>query len=125
MGYRLVWEGPVVTRVFSGCLSFDDMVNSMNEVEGHPGFDQVRHSINDFLSVTRVDLTEDQVEELAAIDRAAALTNPRVVVSVVATDPEILKLSKAYTESALAAYPVATFGTLADARRAAGLEDPS
>jgi hypothetical protein len=122
MGYRLIWEGNVVTKVFDGHVTFDDMLDAMNEVEGHAHFDEVRYAINDFLSVASVDLTEAQVEEIAAIDRAAAISNPQVVVAIVSTNPRILELTKTYAGSPLAPYGVAIFSTLADARRAAGLK---
>jgi len=112
---------PVVTRTFFGQLTSDDLFNSMIEIEGDARFDRLRHAISDFIAVTSDELTEVHVVEHAAIDRAAAYTNPDLVISIVATDQRILELAASYVASRLAPYAVKTFPTLADARRYAGL----
>ena len=121
MPYRLIWEGTVVTKAFSGLVTSGDLFNAMNGVEGDERFDQLTYTINDFAAVTAVDLTEDHVEEHAAYDHAAARSNPRIVIGIVSTDPKILALVNSYARSQLAPYRTELFATLADARRAAGL----
>jgi hypothetical protein len=56
------------------------------------------------------------VDEIAAIDQAAALVNPKIRVAVVATAPEIIAAASQYADSPMNIYLTRIFSTPADAR---------
>ena len=118
MSFQLVWESKGVTKVFSGRLTFKDLMNSSHLVEGDERFDRLRFVIYDLLAVDGVDVNEDDIEELVAIDAAATSTNKNIVGAVVSTDEQILALVKAYGSSPLNAYPIKVFSTVEAARAA-------
>ena len=118
MPFSLVWESRGVTKVFSGHLTFKDLISSSHLVEGDERFDRLRFVIYDLLAVDGVDVNEDDIEELVSIDAAATTTNKNIVGAVVSTDEQILALVKAYGSSPLNAYPIKVFSTVEAARAA-------
>jgi hypothetical protein len=92
-------------------------VQSVVVTEGDARFDDLRFVINDFLCITGVSSSLRDVEEVAAIDSIAAITNPRIKVAVVATSPMVIEMAESYIDSPLNQYPTKIFQTLADARQ--------
>lgn len=117
MGYDLHWEPPqgVVKRLF-GQVSGAELIASGVQVEADPRFDALSYVINDFRDCTAVNVLPRQVEEMAAIDAVAALTNPRIRIAIVATHPEILAGAQAYASDPLTVYPTRLFATMDEAR---------
>jgi hypothetical protein len=118
MGYEIQWEAPagVVKRHF-GRVSGKELLEGVLGVEGDPRFDGLLYVINDFLACTAVDVTESELEEIAAIDKAAYALNPRIRIAVVATHPEAMAAGSAYAKSSLNSYETRLFATMTEARR--------
>ncbi|MEJ2534225.1 MAG: hypothetical protein P8008_01805, partial [Gammaproteobacteria bacterium] len=68
------------------------------DVEGNPRFNLLCYVINDLLEVVEHDLSPRNIEVLAAVDRAAALSNPNLKIAVVSTMPEVQDMYSPYTE---------------------------
>lgn len=115
MGYRLDWESRGVVKHFSGVVTGKDISRSLNEVHGSDQFDVLRFSINDFTQVDEIDFADFDVEYIAALDKAAFLTNPFIRVAIVALDPRVKAIAQQYANSPLNAYPTQLFDNLADA----------
>lgn len=117
MSYEIIWETRGVVKRFFGDVTSHDMLQSVVETEGAPQFDDLRFVINDFLGITGVSSSLQDVEEVAAIDSIAAITNSRIKVAVVATSSVIIELAESYIRSPLNQYPTKIFQTLAEARQ--------
>jgi len=96
MSYENIWEKKGVYRKYSDYVHGDEMIKAMEDVHGHELFDFINYVINDFLHVTEHDINRSDVITLAALDKAAALTNPNIKVAIVATIPTIKVLASLY-----------------------------
>ena len=116
MAYALKWDAPEgVVKHFFGPVTGQDILDSVIETEASAHFDRLRWVINDFLDATSVTVTADELDEIAAIDRAAAQSNPYIRIAVVATQQEMVEAARHYAESPMNRYPTRIFPTLPEA----------
>lgn len=117
MAYVNRWESGGVCKVFAGNVNGQQVLDSITEVEADDRFDQIHFVINDFLDVSSVSATEKEIARIAAIDRAASLSNPSLRIAIVTTSDEIRELASLYSKfMAGSAYETALFDTLKAAR---------
>ncbi len=76
-------------RKYRGLVTGKEILKATEEVEGDSRFDQIHYVINDFLEVTEQLISPKEIRITAAIDKAAALYNPDVMVAIVATEQAI------------------------------------
>lgn len=115
MGYRLYWEKRGAVKHFSGVVTGDDISRSLNDVHGSDQFDSLRFVINDFRDVQEIDFADLDIDYIAALDKAAFVTNPLIKLAIVAADPRIREIAAQYANSPLNAYPTRLFDNMADA----------
>lgn len=116
MGYELSWESKGLVKRFFGDVTDKQFIDAVIESESDARFDGLRHVINDFRDVESFVFTPDDVDYVAAIDNAAAVSNPHIRIAVITSNPEIIALARQYAESPMNVYPTRIFATLADAR---------
>jgi len=122
VGYELSWESKGLVKRFFGDVTDKQFIDAVIESECDARFDGLRHVINDFRDVESFVFTPDDVDYVAAIDNAAAVSNPHIRIAVITSNPEIIALARQYAESPMNVYPTRIFATLADAR--AWLDSP-
>jgi hypothetical protein len=115
MGYDIRWQHRGVVKRFHGRLTSEDMLQSVVDIEADPRFDDLRWVINDFLAVTEVACHAEVVDDISAIDAAAAMSNPHIRIAVVTDSPAITAMATQYAESDMNAYPTRIFPTFDDA----------
>lgn len=96
MPYQITWEGQGLVCRFNGACSGRDVLTAFEEIGASPRFDALRYQILDYLDIERQDVTEAQVDEVAALNFAHHYTNPRVVYASVAVDPAVTSLIEHY-----------------------------
>lgn len=117
MSYENVWETDGVYRKFSGKLTGDEILESVQLVEADSRFDSIRYVINDFLDVTEVDVSPQKIKTVAVIDSAATLSNPDIVLAQVTTNPKVEDVIARYAQAPCPhAYPFKIFTRLELAR---------
>ena len=117
VAYKYQWEAKGLLRIYSGDISGDEVLQSTSEVHGDPRFDDLKYVINDFNRITRARATRDDINRLAAIDRAAARTNPNIRIAVVTRNDDIRHWAQLYIEfSADCPYETRLFETVDEAR---------
>lgn len=116
MAFEIAWEPRGVCKRFFGYVTDEELLQGLIKVESDHRFDTLRFVINDFLGVEGFAVTEDSVSLLAAIDKAAALSNPNIVIAVVATDAQVQALARLYAGSPMNVYPTEIFPGVAEAR---------
>lgn len=117
MPHTLDWEGPFgVLKQFSGFVTVAEFLDSAAELHEDPRFDQLHYVINDYSAVTGFDVGEKPVEELAALNIGASLSNPKLRIALVTTDERIKALIGLFTSPDLRSFPTRVFATLPEAR---------
>ena len=124
MSYEIIWEPAGVIKRFFGEINGAELMQAGIDTEGSSRFDELRYVINDFLEVTAFSVGTDHVDEIAAIDQAASITNRNIRIAVVATHPEIVALADHYARSPMNVYPTRIFLTMAEGRAWLGASEP-
>ncbi|MER2512779.1 MAG: hypothetical protein ABTQ25_10285 [Nitrosomonas ureae] len=114
MTYTMSWENRGVYKHFTGHVSYPEYSRSQEMVLADHRTDSIRYVINDFLEVQSYSVTSDQAEYLAAFNRGASISNPRLRIAYVTTDAKIKMLIKLV--SIISSFELITFSTLAAAR---------
>lgn len=115
MPFVVHWEPQGVYRKYHGHVGGDELLASIQQIEGDGRFDHIRYVINDFLEVAGHDVSEAKLRLIAAIDKAATLSNPNIRVAIVAASAPILALAQRYVAAA-PPYPTEIFACLDAAR---------
>lgn len=116
MAFQNHWEKRGVYRKYDGAISGREMLLAVREVESDSRFDDLRYIINDFSSVTNPSITEQDIEEITALDYAASFSNPYIRLAIVANSPALQSLAERYIQSSDSPYPTQTFNALGPAR---------
>ncbi len=122
MGFAVVWEQPsgLIKRHF-GHVTGRDVLEANRMAEEDFRFDSLRYVINDFSECTQISVSPIEIEEISAVDRAAALTNPNIRLAIVATHPDVVAASTAYANDPLTPFATRVFGSINAARSWLGL----
>jgi hypothetical protein len=96
MPYKITWETKGVIWAFHGTITGQDGVKANQAIYGDPRFDSLRYGIVDLSRAKQFNLSGEDVETAAALDEAATLINPRLVVAIVADEKEALKFAEIY-----------------------------
>jgi hypothetical protein len=96
MPYSINWEPDGIIWTFQRILTNRDVIEANLAIYGDPRFDDLRYQIVDLSGVERFDVSNEALQEAAAMDEAAALNNPNLVVAVVATGEEAMDVAETY-----------------------------
>jgi hypothetical protein len=111
------WEDRGLVRRFFGHVTADELARSAILGQQDPRFDTMRYVINDFRDCSSVDAPPEAVEEIAATDAGAAMTNKSIRIATVSNNPAILAISDLYEKAGYSPYPVRNFSTIEAARK--------
>jgi hypothetical protein len=116
MPYNITWKPGGVIWTFHGILTGQDGVKANLDIYGDPRFDDLQYGIVDLSKVKQFDLTGEDVEAAAALDEAATITNPRLILAIVAHESEAVKFAELY-KSAMSesSWKVEIFQSMEDA----------
>ncbi|MDP1525486.1 MAG: hypothetical protein Q8M20_06735 [Rhodocyclaceae bacterium] len=122
MGYEITWihASSVIKRHFGNVIG-SELMAAVAETESDPRFDTLRYVINDFRDCVSLTVSTEEIEEISAIDYAAAASNPNILIAVVATLPDVVAAANAYANDPLAAYKTRVFSSMDEARLWLGL----
>ena len=93
MPYETTWEKKGIYWKLYGIVTGNDIEQLTIDVFGDSRFDDIRYVILDFLNIDDFDMSDDELESIAAQDLAAAITNPYVKIAVITTHPRVMELS--------------------------------
>lgn len=118
MKYMNTWEARGVYRKYTGLLTGSLIREAVEKVEGDERFDKIRYVLNDYLDVTKIDVSDFELNTIAAIDSVASETNKRIKIAQVATSPDIIDLVTSYDKKLQDnTYTTKVFSNVADARK--------
>lgn len=109
MPYRLTWHPHAVEVRYSGALSSDELLGVVERIHADERFDDLRYSLNDFRECSALDCPAPLMETCAALDRAAARSNPNIILLVIGETPAVDDAVRAYDSAGISHYPVRQF----------------
>ena len=83
MAYQLIWEERGLWTRFYGTVSEDEFHEASSKIYSHEQFDSIRYWLADYLDLEKSELTEHTVRMTARFDRAAARSNPNIMLAIV------------------------------------------
>jgi hypothetical protein len=111
------WEAHGVHWRYWDSVSGEELIRSNLEIYGDERFDTMKYQLVDLTGVSEFNVTRDEMLKIAAYDRAAALSNPRVRVAVVASNKAIKTLTQLYNaENTSSPWETRLFDSLQEAR---------
>lgn len=96
MPYNISWKPRGVIWTFHGTITGQDGIKANQAIYGDPRFDSLRYGIVDLSRAKQFNLSGEDVETAAALDEAATLSNPRLVLAIVADAKEALRFAELY-----------------------------
>lgn len=116
MSYALHWIEPrQVFRQFEGHVSGRELAESFRRILGAPQFDALRLNLADLTRVTAVDVSDAEVDLLAATVYGASATNRGLKVGVIAPHALARQLLRRYLAVGVSPYDVQSLGSYAQA----------
>jgi hypothetical protein len=104
---ELLWE-------LSGVISAEELHQVNLDHQGDLRWDDLRYLIADFKNVISINLPEEKLIVVQAIDKAEAISNPYLKIASIANSNETIKLADFYGTNTSWKYGV--FETLTEAR---------
>jgi hypothetical protein len=121
--YQLTWEASGgLLRTYSGTVGWAEMNESIAKVHGDPRYEDLRYVINDFTQCDSLDITRDQLEDIAARVSGAEYSHKQRKIlkhfrtAYVVTTPTVRDTVVAFFEAIIVDTPVNIFETLPEAR---------
>lgn len=99
MAYLHQWKNSGLYREFSGRVSGEEVLESNLKLQGDPRFDTIKYIINDFLLVSDIEINIDEIKRIAAIDKAASLSNSKLKIAMIVKWESLLVWVHMYIES--------------------------
>lgn len=118
MGYATEWEDHGVVWRYWGQVDGEELLHSNMEIYGDERFDALKYQIVDLTRITEFNVTRDDMMTIAAYDKAAAMSNPRIRIAVVTHHTAARTLTRLYeTTNTESPWTVRLFEDLNEARR--------
>jgi hypothetical protein len=111
------WKRDGVVKRLTGSVSAAQLLHAIVDTQADPRFDEIRYVIADCLDCADFVFHPTEIQEMAAIGKAGAISNPHIRVAVVATLPAAIAGATQYALSPLNAFPMRIFDTREDAER--------
>jgi len=117
MPYETTWKSRGVVWTYTGLVSGSDLLQSNLEIYGDPRFDDLAYQVVDFSEAEGFAIDETHMRKIAHLDMAAARTNSRVVIAVIANSERAREITAIYEKYATESpWKLRTFKNADDAR---------
>lgn len=109
MAYKVYWKKQGVLTEWLNQSTSKELISLQKEVQSNQRFDSLRYSIHDYRNCDQIIVDPDDMDEAAALDSAAALTNQKIVVALIATHPKVVEMMGGYLRLELSPFPIKLF----------------
>ena len=99
MSYQTIWTDRGVEWIYHGTVTGKEIIQSNEEIYGDPRFDDLRYQLVDLTQVERFEVSDKEMRQMAYLDAAAARTNPRIRLAVIATGESGRSVFDAYAKN--------------------------
>jgi hypothetical protein len=114
--YQTIWERAGIYVTYSGQTSDEEVARFAQEGQADERFMDLRYVLHDFQKCTGATFSTQRIRELAAIDSAAAVSNPRIKIAVVTDREDLLAMVRAYLEARFPGFELRVFASVPAAR---------
>ena len=111
---KMTWKDNELLWELSGVISAEELHQINLDHQGDPRWDDLRYLIADFKNVISINLPEEKLIVVQAIDKAEAISNSYLKIASIANSNETIKLADFYGTDTSWKYGV--FETLTEAR---------
>ena len=98
MGHGMIWSKRGIEWSYSGRVSGQEIIESQLGIYGDPRFDELKYQLIDLSSVDCFEVSEQDMKKVAHLDKAAARSNSKIRLAVVATSEQAIELLDQYTK---------------------------
>lgn len=116
MPVDITWEQRGVFRRYWGEVTIAQRRASFEAIAGDPRFDDLLYTITDYLGVSAYEITAEDTAEIAALHVGPTMTNPRLLMAAVVTDPRIVQAIEEFIALDFTRTPYRIFADLPSAR---------
>ncbi len=116
MAFEMHWEEYGLRIRYSGRLTYTDLRDATEEMVRNDRFSDALYAIGDYASVEEVVLETIEIEQVAALHWASTLSNPRMIVALVISNPQMAAAFKAYMQVGMVKSLIEVFPTLKQAQ---------
>ena len=99
MSYSLTWQDSNAIMSFEGNVVFQDLYEADNIMYGDSRFDNMKYLIVDFSKTEKLELTEEETQIIAELDKGSSRWNNKIKLAVVTSDSYLIERIKPYIES--------------------------
>jgi len=96
MPFEIVWELRGAQVIYSGQVTASELAKAFVSVNADQRYDDLLYVLADYRASTSINVTDEQLIELACIDYAAALSNPRIAQAHVVDDVRVVRQLRHY-----------------------------
>ena len=93
---KMTWKDNKLLWELSGVISAEEIHQINLDHQGDPRWDELRYLITDFKNVISIDLPEEELIVVQAIEKAEAISNPYLKIAIIANSNETIKLADFY-----------------------------
>ena len=111
---KMTWKDNELLWELSGVISAEELHKINLDHQGDPRWDDLSYLIADFKNVISINLPEEKLIVVQAIEKAEAISNPYLKIASIANSNETIKLADFYGTDTSWKYGV--FETLTEAR---------
>ena len=116
MPYQINWEDHGICVQFAGRTSDIEIAELTQGLQRDARFDHIRYTLHDFRKCEGATFSPSKIEEISAIDGAAAASSQGVKIAVVTDRQDVTAMAKVYMASGLHPNIMRIFSTMDDAR---------
>ena len=98
MAYTYTWTAHGLLRKFTGIINPEEILKSNFELQTHPKFSNIEYIINDFTSVTAINICEEHTKVYASTDDIISDVKGKLKVAIVADKEEHIVLANSYRQ---------------------------
>ena len=111
---KMTWKDNELLWELSGVISAEELHKINLDHQGDPRWDDLSYLIADFKNIISINLPEEKLIVVQAIEKAEAISNPYLKIASIANSNETIKLADFYGTDTSWKYGV--FETLTEAR---------
>ena len=111
---KMTWKDNELLWELSGVISAEELHKINLDHQGDPRWDDLSYLIADFKNVISINLPEEKLIVVQAIEKAEAISNPYLKIASIANSNKTIKLADFYGTNTSWKYGV--FETLTEAR---------
>ena len=97
MSYSIAWEKRGTCIDYSGVVCFQEFMDVVLTIHGHPNYAMYKYAIHDMSRVAHLDFSDVNMTQLQAQELGARYTNPKIKASVVTDNAVMCELIRQFS----------------------------